>query len=196
MIYLFCHDNTTTWNVQMVLSHIESLGSNELSRKTAMLLALTLPVDLCQLDVMGKHINLVWSSSQQVWPNSQDSKSLSGPSFVHLFLCTSMPCHTSQGIWGVYSCYKRQETKLFLAVIKSYRAMASSIIATWLKSLLESGGIDISIFQCSFNLRSILYNSCKHGYNNKWYPKGSRLHGVLSQFYYKSTANPKAEVLI
>ena len=54
---------TSTWNMQMVLSHIESLGSNEslsvkqLSWKTAMLLALTHPsrsADLCQLDVKGK----------------------------------------------------------------------------------------------------------------------------------------------
>ena len=54
---------TSTWNVQMVLSYIGSLGSNgslslkQLSLETAMLLALTRPsrsADLSQLDIKGR----------------------------------------------------------------------------------------------------------------------------------------------
>ena len=43
------------------------------------------------------------------------------------------------------------ETRLFLAIIKPHKAVTSSTIARWLKSLLESTGIDT----CIFNAHSV-----------------------------------------
>ena len=41
---------------------------------------------------------------------------------------------------------QRVETKLLVTIIKPHKAISSSTVAQWLKSLLEASDIDISIF--------------------------------------------------
>jgi len=45
----------------------------------------------------------------------------------------------TQPLWG-------RETNLLVAIIKPHKAVSSSTVAIWLKSLLEASGIDTSIF--------------------------------------------------
>ena len=41
---------------------------------------------------------------------------------------------------------RERETKLLVAIIKPHKAVSSSTVARWLKSLLEVSGIDTSTF--------------------------------------------------
>ena len=149
---------TSTWNVQTVLNHIASFGANgslslkQLSWKTTMLLALTRPsrsADLSQLHIRGKHYK---PDGVVFVPASLAKQSRQGKPVTTFFFPSFPP---DPGICPVTTlkAYEERtapmrgtETRLFLALIKPYRAITSSTIARWLKSLLDSAGIDTSVF--------------------------------------------------
>ena len=149
---------TCTWNVQGVLSYISSWGGNDslsmkqLSWKTVMLLALTRPsrsADLSQLSLCGKRYK---PDGVSFLPSGLAKQSRQGkpitefffPSFPHdSGLC---PVQTLKVYEDRTAPYRGGEQKLFLALIKPYRAVTSSTKARWLKSLLEAAGIDTSVF--------------------------------------------------
>ena len=144
---------TCTWNVQRVLSYITSWGSNDslsvkqLSRKMAMLLALTRPsrsADLSQLSLCGKQYKPegVSFAPSGLAKQSRQGKPITEfffPSFPHdSGLC---PVETLKAYENRTAPYRGGEQKLFLALIKPYKAVTSSTIARWLKSLLKAAGI-------------------------------------------------------
>lgn len=66
------------------------------------------------------------------------------PSFPHdSGLC---PVNTLKAYESRTAPYRGGEQKLFLALIKPYKAVTSSTMARWLKSLLEAAGINTSVF--------------------------------------------------
>ena len=149
---------TCTWNVQTVLTCISSWGSNDslslkqLSWKTTMLLALTRPsrsADLSQLSLSGKQYrpNGVTFKPSGLAKQSRQGKPLTEfffPSFPHdPGLC---PMETLKSYETRTAPNRGTEEKLFLALIKPYKALTSSTIARWLKSLLEAAGINTSVF--------------------------------------------------
>ena len=117
-----------------------------------MLLALTRPsrsADLSQLDIRGKQYK---PDGVVFVPASLAKQSRQGKPVTTFFFPSFPP---DPGICPVTTlkAYEERtapmrgtETRLFLAFIKPYRAITSSTIARWLKSLLDSAGIDTSVF--------------------------------------------------
>jgi hypothetical protein len=84
------------------------------------------------------------------------------------------------------------ETKLFLAIIKPNKAVASSTIARWLKSLLQAAGIDISIFSAHSVRGASSTTAANMGITTNDILKAAdwSSESVFQKFYYKSTENP------
>ena len=176
----------------------DSLSLKQLSWKTAMLMALTRPsrsADLSQLNLGGKQYK---PEGVMFIPGSLAKQSRQGkpitefffPSFPHdLALC---PVATLKAYEERTAPNRGSETKLFLALIKPYKAVTSSTIARWLKSLLEAAGIDTSIFNAhsvrgasssaAANLGIITNDILKAA---DWSSES-----VFQRFYYKPTENP------
>ena len=66
------------------------------------------------------------------------------PSF--LINSTLCPVHTLTVYLDKSESLRGEETKLFVSFIKPHKAVTSSTIARWLRSILEHSGIDPSIF--------------------------------------------------
>ena len=191
---------TSTWNVQSVLSHISAWGDNKslslkhLSWKTAMLLALTRPsrsADLSQLNLTGKRYK---PDGVVFIPSSLAKQSRQGkpvtefffPSFPHdSALC---PVVTLKAYEERTASHRETESRLFLSIIKPYRA----VIARWLKCTLESAGIDTSVF----NAHSVRGASSTAAANlgittNDILKAGDwSSESVFQKFYYKPTEDP------
>ena len=146
---------TCTWKVQTVLMHISAWGANEalslkqLSWKTAMLLALTRPSRSADLSLNGKRYK---PDGVVFTPTSLAKQSRQGKQITELFF-PSFPHDPGLCPVATLKAYEERtvpvrgtESKLFLALIKPFKAVMSSTIARWLKSLLESAGVDTSVF--------------------------------------------------
>ena len=127
----------------------EALSLKQLSWKTAMLLALTRPsrsADLSQLSLSGKRYK---PDGVVFAPTSLAKQSRQGKQITEFFfphypgLC---PVATLKAYEERTVPVRGTESKLFLALIKPFKAVTSSMIARWLKSLLESAGVDTSVF--------------------------------------------------
>ena len=139
---------TDTWDVEKVTSYIEGMGSNEdlslqdLSMKLAMLLGLTRPSrssDLCNLDIAHRRYvpeGVVFTPSTLA-KQSRPERELSEfffPAFIgNAALC---PMQTLQAYESMTKNLRNDVSKLFIATIRPHRAVTSSTIARWLKSLL------------------------------------------------------------
>ena len=195
---------TCTWNVQTVLSYISSWGSNDslslkqLSWKTAMLLALTRPsrsADLSQLSLSGKQYK---PAGVTFTPSSLAKQSRQGkpitefffPSFQHdSGLC---PVVTLKAYEERTVTCRGAETKLFLALIKPHKAVTSSTIARWLKSLLEAAGIDTSVFTAHSVRGASSSAAANLGITTNDILKAAdwSSESVFQRFYYKPTEDP------
>ena len=195
---------TCTWNVQRVLSHMTSWGSNsslsikQLSWKTAMLLALTRPsrsADLSQLNVCGKQYKPqgVAFAPGCLAKQSRQGKPITEfffPSFPHdPGLC---PVVTLKAYEDRTAPYRGDETKLFLALIKPYRAVTPSTIARWLKSLLAAAGIDTSVFAAHSVRGASSSTAANLGITTNDILKAAdwSSESVFQKFYYKPTEDP------
>ena len=147
-----------TWDVQMVLNYIETLGQSEdlslkfLSLKTVFLLAITRPsrsVDLSTLNLsrMQSRSNGVSFLPSSLAKQSRQGKSIEAfffPSFpTNKTLC---PVNTLQVYLGRTAPLRQEEAKLFISFIKPHKAVTSSSIARWLRLTLEYAGVNFSIF--------------------------------------------------
>ena len=90
----------------------------------------------------------------------------------------------TQLLWG-------KETKLLVAIIKPHKAISSSMVAQWLKSLLETSGIDTSIFSAhsvrgasSSAVVSTDISTAEILKAANW-----KSESVLQRLYYRSTNN-------
>ena len=147
---------THTWDVQKVLNFLTSLEENQtlslkhLSWKVTMLLALSRPsrsADLSKLDLSRRVYKSAFT--QVPWPNSQDLAT----SQITNFFFSSLPGENYLCPVSTLKEYENRttslwegETKLLVSIIMPHKAVSSSTVARWLKSLLEASGIDIPTF--------------------------------------------------
>ena len=195
---------TSTWNVQVVLDHILSWGNNaslslkQLSWKTAMLLALTRPArsaDISQLDIRGKQYK---PDGVVFIPASLAKQSRQGKP-VATFFFPSFPSDTAICPVMTLKAYEERtasrrglETRLFLAIIKPHKAVTSSTIARWLKFLLESAGINTSVFNAHSVRGASSTAAANLGITTNDILKAAdwSSDSVFQRFYYKPTENP------
>ena len=105
-----------------------------------------------------------------------------------------MPSYDTKGICRAYSLKEGRglETRLFLAIIKPHKAVTSRTIARWLKFLLESAGIDTSVFN-AHSVRGVSSTAAASlGITTNDILKAAdwSSDSVFQRFYYKSTENP------
>ena len=193
-----------TWNVQIVLSYILSLGKNDslslkqLSWKMAMLMALTHPsrsADLSQLSLSGRQFK---PDGVVFIPGSLAKQSRQGKQITEFFfpsfpydpaLC---PVVTLRAYEERTAPNRRSELKLFLAIIKPHKAVTSSTIARWLKLLLEAAGIDTSVFNAHSVRGASSSAAANLGITTNDILKAAdwSSESVFQRFYYKPIEDP------
>ena len=149
---------TSTWDVQTVLSYLESLGPSTnlslklLSLKTVFLMAITRPsrsIDLAHLDCKRLQSN---TGGITFLPSVLAKQSRQGKPIEEFFfpkfpsnivLC---PVSTLRAYLERTGPLRGGESRLFVSFIKPHKAVTSSTIARWLRTMLELSGIDSSIF--------------------------------------------------
>ena len=146
---------TSTWNVQVVLQYLEGLGpSNTLPRKQltfklTMLMCLTRPSRSADLAFSWTDVSINQKelfSYPQHWPSSHHRVENCGSSFFRLFL-TMCPVETLRCYEQATASLRPEDTsKLFVAIVKPHKPVASCTIAQWLRETLKLAGIDVSIF--------------------------------------------------
>ena len=150
---------TTSWPLEQVLNHLASWGENQslslqkLSWKLAMLLALcsaSRSSDLTKVSIHHRSFvqnkvifyptGLAKQSKANHLPNPIEFKEFSD----HL-LCPVKCLWVYESVTSTFR-HKPNQEQLFLGVVKPYSPVVSSTIARWLKSVLNSSGVDTSIF--------------------------------------------------
>ena len=195
---------TATWKVDAVLTHLGSLGSNEnlslkqLTWKTTMLLALTRPsrsADLSNLDITGRQYRpegvafLPCTLAKQ----SRQGKPIAEfffPSFPHdTTLC---PVTTLRAYEERTRDLRAKETRLFVSLIKPHNKVSSSTIARWIKSFLETAGVDTTIFQAHSVRGASSSTAANMGITTNDILKAAdwSSESVFQKFYYKATQSP------
>ena len=149
---------SSTWDVQLVLNFLQTQGKSEtlslkmLTLKNVFLLAITRPsrsADLSQLDTsrMRSGVNGVSFIPSTLAKQSRQGKPIESfffPSFPqNPILC---PVRTLSVYLDKTNQVRGSETKLFLSFIKPHKAVTSSTIARWLRTILEQAGINTEIF--------------------------------------------------
>ena len=88
--------------------------------------------------------------------------------------------------------FRGKETKLLVAMIKPHKAISSSTVARWLKSLLEASGIDISIFSAHSVRGASSSAAASTGVSTAEILKAANQssESVFQRFYYRSTDDP------
>lgn len=144
--------------------------SLSLKHLTAFLLALTRPsrsADLSQLDMARRKPK---PDGVVFLPRALAKQSRQGKPIAEFFfpsfpnnknLC---PVNTLDQYTLRTKSLRGDETRLFVATIKPHKAVTSSSIARWMKSLLEASGVNI---WCSLNPGSISIYSIEGWNNNK-----------------------------
>ena len=81
---------------------------------------------------------------------------------------------------------------MFLALIKPYKAVTSSTIARWLKSLLEAAGIDTSVFTAHSVRGASSSVAANLGITTNDILRAAdwSSESVFQRFYYKPTEDP------
>ena len=86
---------------------------------------------------------------------------------------------------------RERETKLLVSIIKPHKAVSSSTVARWLKSLLEASGIDTPIFSHSVRgASSSAVASAGISTSDILKAAGWSSESTFQQFYYRPTGNP------
>jgi len=184
---------TSTWNVQTVLNYLEGLGENQslslkaLSWKLTMLLALTRPsrsADLSQLNLRRKADGVCF------YPNVLAKQSRQG-SQIAKFSFPANPVLCPVMALKAYE-YKTKpirgdETRLLISFIKPHKAVTSSSVARWLKSVLSAAGIDTAIFSAHSTRGTSSSAAANVGITTNDILKAANWssESVFQKFYYK-----------
>ena len=187
-----------------MLSHIVSWGDSDsltlkqLSWKTAMLLTLTRPsrsTDLSQLSLIGKQ----YRPEGEAFIPSGLAKQSRQRKTISKFFFPSFPHDPNLCLLTILKAYERHiapnrggESRLFLALIKPYKAVTSSTIARWLKSLLEAAGIDTSVFTAHSVRGASASAPANMGITTNDILKAAdwNSESVFQRFYYKPVEDP------
>ena len=194
---------THTWEVQAVLNFLQSLGDNwklslkHLTWKVTMLLALSCPsrsADLSQLDLSRR---VYKPDGVCFYPSALSKQSRQSSHIVHFFF-PSLPDDSQLYPVTTLKVYeertqflRRKETKLLVAISKPHKAVSSSTVARWIKSLLEASGIDVSIFSAHSVRGASSSAAASTGISTAEILKAANWssESVFQRFYYRSTDN-------
>ena len=192
-----------TWDVQKVLDFLEAGGKpptfstlplKMLTLRTVFQLAITRPsrsADLFQLDidrmrtlangvaliptVLAKQSRQGKPIEEFFFPSLPDNASLCPVASLRAYL------EKTEGLRG-------EETKLFVSFIRPHKAVTSSSIARWLKTILEEAEIDTSIFGAHSSHGASASATAKAGVTTGDILKAANWNSesVFQRFYHKS----------
>ena len=138
-----------------VTRYIDSLGSNceitltDLTHKLTMLLALTRPSRSADLANLNMQFRKYSPEGYPFTPTKLAKQSRQDKSRIRVFpgndrLC---PVNALRAYEERTNRLKGDETQVFIATIKPYKAVTSCTIARWLKITLTKSGINTDIFK-------------------------------------------------
>ena len=188
---------SSTWDVQVVLDHLHSLGKNEtlslkhMTWKTVMLLALTRPSRSADLSSLDLKLRTFRVDGVKFSPSRLSKQSRQGKS-IETFFFPSYPDTPELCPVRALKAYEKltvdirgKESKLFLAIIKPHRAVVSSTIARWLRAILEAAGVDTSIFNAHSVRGASTSKAANMGVTTNDILKAA--NSVFQKFYHKPT---------
>ena len=193
-----------TWNVQNVLNYLEGLGENKslplklLSWKLTMLLALTRPSRLADLSNLDLSRRTYKPDRVCFYPNTLAKQSRQGSQVANFFF-PSFPDNPLLCPVTTLKAYEERtkpicgiESKLLISTIKPYKAVSSSSVARWLKSLLEAAGVDTSIFAAHSTRGASSSAAANVGVTTNEILKAVNWNSesVFQGFYYRPSDNP------
>ena len=186
-----------------MLNYLENLGENQslslkaLSWKLTMLRALTRPsrsADLSQLD-LSRRVHK--PDGVCFYPNVLAKQSRQGSQIANFFF-PSFPGNPTLCPVMVLKAYEDKtgpirgdETKLLISFIKPYRAVTSSSVARWLKSVLSAAGIDTEIFSAHSTRGASSSAAANVGITTNDILKAANWssESAFQKFYYKPSDN-------
>ena len=151
----------SVWDVEVVLNHIKNMPQcselrlAELSAKLAMLLALTNADRASDLHLLDLNFKQVLSHGVRFQIAGLSKTRRSGPprevTYIAFKECEVIcPVATLEAYERRTADLRRpdQETNpLFIACVKPHKPVTSSTISRWIRNIMKSSGIDVSIFK-------------------------------------------------
>ena len=187
-----------TWDVNTVTAYLDSLGDNanlDLPDLTMKLLALTRPTrssDLTSLDLQFRRYSPegVVLKPTKLAKQSRPEKEIADiffPIFPHnLRLC---PVHTLRAYEAATKSIRNanKESKLLIATIKPHKAVTSSTIARWLRTIMGKAGVDTTIFKAHSVRSASVSTAANAGVTTADILKAADWsnQSVFQRFYYK-----------
>ena len=194
-----------TWDVNKITTYLNSLGDNanldlpDLTMKLTILLALTRPTrssDLTSLDLRFRRYipeGVVFRPTKLA-KQSRPEKEIAEiffPSFPHNpILC---PVHTLRAYEAATETLSKdnKESRLLIATIKPHKAVTSSTIARWLRTIMGKAGIDTAIFKAHSVRSASVSTAANAGVTTADILKAAdwSSQSVFEKFYYKPQQN-------
>ena len=149
---------SSTWDVQTVLNYLEKMENPDklslklLTLKTVFIMAITRPSRSADLSQLDKERMRWGNDGVSFLPTTLAKQSRQGKPIKEFFfpsfppvpaLC---PVKTLQGYLRKTEPLRGVESRLFVSFIRPHKAITSSTIARWLKTILQQAGVDIAIF--------------------------------------------------
>ena len=192
---------STTWDVQKVLDSIESGGQPQtlpikaLTLRAVFLLAITRPsrsADLSQLNIRRMSYT---TTGVSFLPTVLAKQSRQGKPITDFFFPsfpdnqTLCPVSTLKVYLDLTKHLRGEESRLFISFIKPHKAVTSSSIARWLKTILEEAGIDTSVFGAHSTRGASASAAAKAGITTADILKTANWssESVFQRFYHKSS---------
>ena len=152
---------TSVWDVDIVINHIKSMPPSselrltELSGKLAMLLALTNADRVSDLHLLDLNFKQVTSHGVRFQIAGLSKTRRSGPPrevmYVAFKECEAICPVATLEVYERRTADLRtpdQDTNpLFIGCVKPHKPVTSSTISRWIRNLMQSSGIDVSIFK-------------------------------------------------
>ena len=149
---------SSTWDVQTVLNYLEKMENPDklslklLTLKTVFIMAITRPSRSADLSQLDKERMRWGNDGVSFLPTTLAKQSRQGKPIKEFFfpsfppvpaLC---PVKTLQGYLRKTEPLRGVESRLFVSFIRPHKAITSSTIVRWLKTILQQAGVDIAIF--------------------------------------------------
>ncbi|XP_073237618.1 uncharacterized protein [Porites lutea] len=149
----------TTWNVQTVLTYLSSQDSVEKLDLKSLTLTLLMPIALVSAQ-RGQSIHMLDTACMKVTESSYEFSlpehvKQSRPSFkTPSVILKAYPVNKALCVYSHLTEYLRRtqslrgaETKLFISFVKPHKRVSRDTISRWIRTTMESAGIDISMFK-------------------------------------------------
>ena len=149
----------TTWNVQTVLTYLSSQDSVEKLDLKSLTLKLLMLIALVSAQ-RGQSMHMLDTACMKVTESSYEFSlpehvTQSRPSFkMPSVILKAYPINKALCVYSHLTEYLRRtqslrgaETKLFISFVKPHKRVSRDTISRWIRTTMESAGIDISMFK-------------------------------------------------